>query len=98
VSDEYDIYDVGKAWLPDEARGIIKVSAVADNMGFVSLHFDDEYELYLSKGSLATLLGIVNQSINSLESFDRLKASSKDARRDKGNVLQFKKKDKDNND
>ena len=71
MSDEYDIYEIGKVWLPDEARGVVKLSAIADNMGFVSLHFDNEYELYLSKGSLVSLSGLLDQSINSIENFDR---------------------------
>ena len=98
MSDEYDIYEIGKVWIPDEARGIVKLSVVADNMGFVSFHFDNEYELYLSKGSLVSLATIVNQSINSIENFDRLKVAKKDPGRDQGNVLQFRKKDEDDND
>ena len=93
MSDEYDIYEVGKVWLPDEARGVIKITAVADNMGFVSLHFDNEYEMYLSKGSLVSLARIVEESINSIENFDRLRAHEKSTEGSKGNVLQFKKKD-----
>ena len=94
MSDEYDIYEIGKVWLPDEARGVVKLSAIADNMGFVSLHFDNEYELYLSKGSLVSLSGLLDQSIKSIENFDRLKVEIERSRKGKGNVLQFRRKDK----
>ena len=72
---------------------MLRLTAHISETVFVSLHFDNEYEMYLSKGSLVSLARIVEESINSIENFDRLRAHEKSTEGSKGNVLQFKKKD-----
>ena len=54
-----DVYEIAKMWLPDENKGVIKLSSFTGGTGFVSLHFDDEYELYISSGSLLNLRSLI---------------------------------------
>jgi len=95
--DDYNTYEIAKVWFPDESKGVVKLSSFSDGMGRVSLHFDDEYTLYVSKDTLLNLKSLINESIYALDAFEKF-----DTLKDKlvcdahpNNVLEFKRKDDD---
>jgi hypothetical protein len=90
-----DVYEIAKMWLPDENKGVIKLSSFTGRSGFVSLHFDDEYELYISRGSLLNLRSLINESIDALDAFEKFEKFESTLTTDikLNNVLEFKRKD-----
>jgi len=90
-----DVYEIAKMWLPDENKGVIKLSSFTGGTGFVSLHFDDEYELYISSGSLLNLRSLINESIDALDAFEKFDKFKNKLTTDavQSNVLEFKRKD-----
>jgi hypothetical protein len=90
-----DVYEIAKMWLPDEVKGVVKISSFTGGTGFVSLHFDDEYELYISRRALLNLRSLINESVDALDAFEKFDKFKNKLTTDavQSNVLEFKRKD-----
>ena len=84
MDNEYDVLLIAKAWLPDEAKKLVKITSTIDNFDCAYIEFDDEYELYMSKQTVKSLYKIIGETLNAFDN-DKFKTRHK-----KNNVLQFK--------
>ena len=94
---DYKFYEVAKLWLPDENMGVVKVASFANEDGYATLHFDDEYNLCISKETLLNLKYLINETVDALEGFEKFSnfTSKSHVKENPDNVLEFKRKDDD---
>ena len=91
------IYEIAKLWLPEEHRGIVKVSTFANDNDEVFLHFDNDYSLHVSKEALLSLKSLLNECIDALDALEAFDKFQSDLNKPDNldNVLQFKRRDDD---
>ena len=89
---DLEVYEIAKMWLPVIDKGVIKIESYADEVGGVSLHFDDDYTLYITKTSLVNLKSLISESIDALDAFEKFKVFESDKQLI-NNVLEFRKRD-----
>ena len=91
-----DNYEIAKLWLPDEIKGVIKITAFTDGAGHVSFDFNDEYALHITKESLLNFECLIKESIDALETFEEFnkfeRIQTKSWVENLDNVLEFKKR------
>jgi len=94
---DYEFYEVAKLWLPDESKGVVKIVSFANEGGYATLHFDDEYVLHISKETLLNLKSLINETVDALEGFEKFNnfTSKSCTKENPDNVLEFKRKDDD---
>ena len=91
-----DFHEISKMWLPDELQGVVKISAYTNNAGVVSLQFDDDYDICISKKSLINFKSLLNEVLDAVQDIEKLNAFQKQQEKIKpihhpNNVLPFKK-------